>query len=57
MQWPDNGNDGRVMRSKLNFVDLAGSERWNTKLDMAVSAFWYSLPDLSQITAEMCLAL
>ncbi|GAX84369.1 hypothetical protein CEUSTIGMA_g11791.t1 [Chlamydomonas eustigma] len=35
-QWPDNGNDGRVMRSKLNFVDLAGSERWNTKLDMAV---------------------
>ena len=33
-QWPNNGEGGRVIRSKLNFVDLAGSERWNTKLDM-----------------------
>jgi len=33
-QWPNNGEGGKVIKSKLNFVDLAGSERWNTKLDM-----------------------
>ena len=31
-QWPNNGEGGKVIRSKLNFVDLAGSERWNTKV-------------------------
>eukprot|EP00798_Chlamydomonas_sp_ICE-L_P023429 gene23429-30712_t len=30
-QWPGGGNEGRLIRSKLNFVDLAGSERWNVK--------------------------
>lgn len=33
-QWPEGGQSGRVVRSKLNFVDLAGSERWNHKADM-----------------------
>lgn len=55
-QRPAAGDDGPVVRSKLNFVDLAGSERWSKRHATTDNRAMYvaSMQHIAMLCAYVC---